>query len=184
MTILKRAAPLLTIFLLVQFAATFIAYADTNRARNMSYTSMNVIAAYTLKMIHFVDFPDKEEYSNLCVIGDDLFGVTLAQMQSSSETHSHLIIKKKSPTSSLEKCRIIFFGEQSEEFLKPITYAVKEKPILTMSNLKGALEKGVMINFVEIDNAIKIDISLANARNSGVKISSKLIGVARRVIYE
>ena len=39
-----------------------------------------------------------------------------------------------------------------------------------------------MINFVLVDNKVRFDVALAPAEAAGLKISSRLLSVARRVL--
>lgn len=184
MKLIKRLLPILLVMVSIQLGTMVWSFAATNTTKELSYTSLNVVAAYSLKIIHFVDFPNNAKPDSFCVIEDDLLGVTLSQMQASSGNYKGLSIKKKNATSPLDECDVIFFGPQSEEFIRAISHSLKNKPVLTLSNVSTALEKGVMIGFVETENSVTIDISLANTKSSGLNISSKLLNVARSVLYE
>ena len=45
-----------------------------------------------------------------------------------------------------------------------------------------ALAHGSMINFVAVDNRVRFDVALPQAQRRHLRISSRLLGVARRVV--
>ncbi len=58
--------------------------------------------------------------------------------------------------------------------------AARSRPILTITELDPGRASG-MINFVVVDDKVRFDIQLPAAAQSGLKISARLLGVARRV---
>jgi hypothetical protein len=53
--------------------------------------------------------------------------------------------------------------------------------VLTVTDSEGALAQGSMINFVLDDRRVRFDIALDTAERSGLKLSSRLLAVARDV---
>jgi len=45
----------------------------------------------------------------------------------------------------------------------------------------GALTQGSMINFVLVDRRVRFEVALDSAEKSGLKLSSRLLAVARQV---
>jgi hypothetical protein len=58
--------------------------------------------------------------------------------------------------------------------------AVQGRPVLTVTELDPGGTTG-MINFVVVDDKVRFDILLPAAMQSGLKISVRLLGVARKV---
>jgi hypothetical protein len=58
--------------------------------------------------------------------------------------------------------------------------AVQGQPVLTVTELDPGDTTG-MINFVAVDDRVRFDILLPPATQSGLRISARLLGVARRV---
>lgn len=61
-----------------------------------------------------------------------------------------------------------------------IMAAARGRPVLTITEQAGDDIAGI-INFVLVDNKVRFDILLPPALQSGLKISVRLLGVARRV---
>jgi hypothetical protein len=59
---------------------------------------------------------------------------------------------------------------------------VRGRPLLTVTESEQAFALGGMINFVIVENKVRFDIALAPAEASQLKISARLLAVARRVV--
>lgn len=151
-------------------------------AEPLSYTDTHIKAAYTLKIKEFVKWPDNEAVFQICVVGSDLIGSSLAQIQSSSDRKEKIKIEKKSGNSSFNDCQIVYISAMEQEQMEQVLFSLAGLPILTISDIEDFVYKGGIIEFVEIERKIKMNINLANAKNNGLSISSKLLQVANKVV--
>ena len=60
--------------------------------------------------------------------------------------------------------------------------AAKGQPLLTVTESEEALELGSMINFVVVEDKVRFDIAPPPFESSNLKISARLLGVARKVV--
>nr|WP_067294543.1 YfiR family protein [Marinobacterium profundum] len=58
---------------------------------------------------------------------------------------------------------------------------LKERAVLVITGSPDGLESGSSINFEIVDNRVRFDIALDSARAHNLKLSSRLLAVARRV---
>ncbi|KQW51415.1 MULTISPECIES: YfiR family protein [unclassified Roseateles] len=61
-----------------------------------------------------------------------------------------------------------------------IVAAARGRPVLTITELDATPSTG-MVNFIVVNDKVRFDILLPAASQSGLKISARLLGVARRV---
>ena len=54
-------------------------------------------------------------------------------------------------------------------------------PMLLVSEADGALTQGSAINFVVVDDKVRFDVALRPVNRAGLKISARLLAVARIV---
>lgn len=54
--------------------------------------------------------------------------------------------------------------------------------ILAVTETERGLDNGATINFVTADERVGFEVSLASAERSGLRISSRMLAVARRVV--
>ena len=58
---------------------------------------------------------------------------------------------------------------------------VPPSPLLTVTESEEGLERGSMINFVSVEGRVRFDVGLPSAERGNLKISARLLSVARRV---
>jgi uncharacterized protein DUF4154 len=77
---------------------------------------------------------------------------------------------------------VLFIGQGDSARLAETLAAVKGQPLLTVTESDNAISHGSMINFVAEDQKVRFDIALPSAERSQLKISSRLLAVARKVV--
>jgi hypothetical protein len=86
---------------------------------------------------------------------------------------------------ALKSCHLLMFCsddsvrvEASGEIIK----ALKDSPVLTVGEMDGFLESGGIINFLMEDKKVRFEINAVAVKRSKLKISSKLLRLAKRVV--
>jgi hypothetical protein len=77
---------------------------------------------------------------------------------------------------------VLFICSSDFEYIDDIVKAVRQYPVLTVSEVDGFLSAGGIINFVPGANQPVFDINLAASRKVELTISSKLLRIASKVI--
>ena len=65
--------------------------------------------------------------------------------------------------------------------LPEIYKRMKGKPTLVITEYAGALDDGSVVNFVKVDNLLKYELSMANAKEHGLVVGLTLKNLAHRV---
>ena len=78
-----------------------------------------------------------------------------------------------------ESCQLLFVSASERDVFRVLLQA--GPGVLTVGESSGFLSDGGMINFVVDERRVRFDVSLKNAANASVKISSRLLSVARTV---
>ncbi|HEY8877150.1 MAG TPA: YfiR family protein [Roseateles sp.] len=89
-------------------------------------------------------------------------------------------VRRLSRGEAPEGVHAIFVSRSMTAQLPALLAAVQGRPVLTVTELDPGAATG-MINFVVVDDKVRFDILLPPATQSGLKISVRLLGVARRV---
>ena len=79
-----------------------------------------------------------------------------------------------------EGVHALFVSRGMVSYTPNLLAAVQGRPVLTVTEVDPGGAMG-MINFVVVDDKVRFDILLPAATQSGLKISVRLLGVARRV---
>jgi hypothetical protein len=160
-------------------------------------------AAFIYNFIKAVEWPPEHiEDTNAIVIGiigRNPFGDAFKPVENKIVKDRHLVVRVfKGPSENEESdeqeqmfdvegvrtCHVLFICSSEAGHIDDIITAVKEYPVLTVSEVGGFLDTGGIINFVPGANQPVFDINLAASRKVGLAISSKLLRIASRVIDE
>jgi hypothetical protein len=140
-----------------------------------------VKAAFLLNFTKFIEWPaaDAESPFHICIFGEDPFGRVLDQMISGETVGGRkllvLRIGRKRPAS----CQIVFAGQGEGDFTEAL--AGVAPGVLTVGEGAEFLRQGGMISFVVENRRVRFDVSQKAALKAGLRISSKLLSVARSV---
>jgi hypothetical protein len=83
--------------------------------------------------------------------------------------------------SQLGDAQILYIGPDFAGKLSVLIDALKDRPILIVTDQPGALEQGSTVNFLLEEQHVRFEISTAAAKRSGLLIGSGLLAVAERV---
>jgi hypothetical protein len=90
-------------------------------------------------------------------------------------------VRRVNPGESLAGVHILFVGRDESARLGQLARHALPQSILTVSETDGALDQGSMINFVVVDRRVRFEVALDSAEKGGLKVSSRLLAVARQV---
>jgi len=140
-------------------------------------------AAFIYNFLKFIDLPKVKENGtiNVCIFGDDPFGKAIYLLEGKKVGNKTLHIKKIDEVKKISGCQVVFFPASQKDKLKEALEFAKKKPILTIGEVPHFLDMGGVINFVIIDGKIRFEINESIARELGIKISSRLLRLARQV---
>jgi hypothetical protein len=170
-------------FFQLGLTATYAADAESNEVENQ------IKATYLFKFATYVEWP-ATAFSQpnspfvIGVIGSDELA---ANLKSLIEVDGHLlnsrhievvILKPNAPQTNVQ---ILFIGKHENGTLKNILNATQKLPVLTITESKEGLDDGSIINFVTDDNRVRFEVSVGQAERSGLKISARLLKVAKKV---
>ncbi|MEY2838464.1 MAG: hypothetical protein RJB60_763 [Pseudomonadota bacterium] len=144
-----------------------------------------VKAAYLLKFGAYVDWPGHAfaQANSPFVIG--VHGSTpilmhLEQAATGRSVNGHPVeIRRIQRQDPLQGVHILFVAGHEQQRITDLTAWTKGVPLLTVSD--DSEPRGSTINFVVVDDRVRFDISLASSEEAGIRISSRLLGVARKI---
>ena len=148
-------------------------------------TEYQVKAAFLEKFGKFVEWPDTAFAGAgsplvIGVFGENPFRDDLENLAAKDTINGHAIVVRqiKSPA-DLKGCHVVFISALVKAREPEALAAVNGLGILTVGETDNFIQAGGMINFVIDNNRIRFEINDAAARRAGLKISSKLLALAR-----
>lgn len=146
-----------------------------------------VKAALLFNFIKFVDWPaeafgDAGAPIRIGVVGDDPFGGQLDQAISGKSIHGRpLIIQRLRWGQDLRACHLLFISASERKRLPQIIANLRGAPVLTISDMGQFNQQGGIIGFVMEASKVRFEIHNGVAEQARLKISAKLLMLARAV---
>jgi hypothetical protein len=146
-----------------------------------------VKAAFLFNFAQFVDWPAgafENAHAPLVigVIGEDPFGSYLDDIVRGEKIGSHsLEVKRFARVSDVKTCHILFVSKSESRQMDQIVGSLKNKNVLTVSDVDNFASRGGVIEFFTANNKIRFRINVSAARNASLTVSSKLLRVAEVV---
>jgi hypothetical protein len=146
-----------------------------------------VKAAYLFNFLKFVEYPPESFADSLApivigVVGEDPFGSALPQIVIGKTVQGRdLVIHVYRAGEDLRGAHILFIGASERKRLPAILSSLRGSSVLTVSDAAGFLDAGGMIQFVNEEERVRFAINADAAARVKLKISSKLLSLARPV---
>lgn len=145
-------------------------------------------AAFLYKFGSYVDWPDSTFDSPdspfvIGVMGAEVLARDLEQIVAGRQVAGREIrVRRMAPEEAPAGVQILFIGHALSDRVRGIVEAAAGQPILTVTEEEGVPAPGSIINFVVVGNKVRFDIALSAARLGQLRISARLLAVARNVI--
>jgi hypothetical protein len=143
-----------------------------------------VKAGYLFAFGRFVQWPAHEDDGAfaVCVLGRDPFGPVLERTFASQTLRGRPVVARRLTTAAeATGCEVLYVSESEEPLLPAVLDAVRHRPVLTVSDIRGFVGRGGMIEFTPDGGRIRFIVDLAPALDSGLTLSSELLRVAKSV---
>jgi hypothetical protein len=147
----------------------------------------DVKAAFIYNFTKFVEWPasafhDDHSTVRLCVLGEDPFGGSLREIAEGEVAGRRVTVLRVRSMGAPAGCQILFVSRSERERLPLILREVRDFPVLTVGDTRGFLEQGGIVNFVLDGSKVRFEISQEAAERAGIRISSRLLRLATRVV--
>jgi len=144
-----------------------------------------VKAAFVCKFGNYVEWPPHVmaagEPFRIGVLGSDAVVEEFRRTAAATSVAGRTVeVRRLARGESPEGLHAVFVARAMAAQATAVLAAARGHPILTITELDPGATPG-MINFVVVEDKVRFDILLQPAVQSGLKISVRLLGVARRV---
>jgi len=128
-------------------------------------------------------FADAKAPITFCVVGKHEFGNAFDSVQGKSVGGRTVVVKYLSAYRDKDDCQVVYVAPSEKARLPKIVSTSKEVHALTVSDLDGFGESCGIIRMVRgADDRIGFEINVKAAEESGLKLSSKLLNLAKRQV--
>ncbi len=194
----------LTVFAVALLVGSIVPEALADSARSQEY---QIKAAFLYNFIKFVEWPkdkiaDGNEPISVGIIGKDPFGNAFEPLKDKKAKGRKIVIKRfkgfeelkeihgkdkaglQREIKAIRKCHVLFICCSEKESQRDIINSVKANSILTIGESEVFFKFGGIINFLVEEKKVRFEINDTAAKRAKLKISSKLLRLAKRVVKE
>lgn len=149
-----------------------------------------VKAAYLLNFARFVEWPTgafAQETSPvvLGVLGRDPFGNALDRILGAQKIGGRSFeIRRAARLQELGTCHILFISASEGDRMDGILSSLRGQATLTIADMEKFAPSGGVIGFFTEEKRVRFEANPAAAQRAGIKLSSKLLKLARIVKEE
>ncbi|WP_419585027.1 YfiR family protein [Thiolapillus sp.] len=142
-------------------------------------------AAYLYNFTKFIAWPgDDSETFNLCLLGEDAVARLLAPLEKKTAMGLPIHLQHLQRPEQAGSCHILYLAAADGAWntdnlaLQGVLTISSGSSALTVSGEEGFARQGGMIGFVVRKGKVRLQINLQALKNSGLKVSAKLLEVA------
>jgi hypothetical protein len=140
--------------------------------------------AFLLNFARFVEWPATPLRAPLTitVFGRDPFGSWLTQLAEGKSIGDRPVhVRYAAQLQDIKPSDVLFIGASERGRMLDVLRFVGRDSVLTVSDAEEFLDRGGVIQFVMDDNRVRFEVNESAARQAKLRISSRLLGLARRV---
>jgi hypothetical protein len=161
---------------------------NSSHAEQPDAAEYKVKAAFLYKFGAYVEWPAQaftqaDSPIVIGVMGANTVADELAQMSAGRTINGHSVsVKKLHQGDPLMGLHILFIARTGNDKLADTLAVLKGQAVLVVTETTPPPAPGSVINFVVADDKVRFDIALPSADSSSIKLSARLLTVARKVI--
>jgi hypothetical protein len=155
------------------------------RAEEGQASEYAVKAAFLLNFARFTEWPPKAFATTgapieICVMGSDPFGAMLDELVDSETVNGRkILVRRLKGPPAAQTCQILFVDSQLKNMRRALEGV--ESDALTISEGSRFIQEGGMIALVIENRRVRFDINQKAVEEHGLKLSSRLLSIARSV---
>lgn len=137
----------------------------------------NVKAAFLVRFADFVTWPEQSQSGpfTVCLSPSHNFGSAVANTAKGTVVRGRpMVVRHLRPAESLSSCQLLYVAP-ADEHLLPLS---RRHPILTVGEGQGFCQRGGVINLRVVDDRVRFEVSLTQAKAAGLSIDSQLLRLA------
>ncbi len=149
-------------------------------------TESEVKAAFLYNFAKFVEWPEDRFTSpsdpvRLCVFGGESLESDLRQVVNGKSIGTRPVQIQRVGLPQVKHCHVLFLGASESQRLPQVLEAARSGSVLTVGDFPGFTEQGGVISLVVDENRIRFEVNLKAAQEARLKLSSKLLSLAKSV---
>jgi hypothetical protein len=156
--------------------------ADAQAAREAEVKS-----AFVFNFLLYVDwpksaFPDDGAPYVVAVLGGDGFGGQLERTLEGKTAQGRPVkVRKVAEAAEAAGAHVVLLPKQETDRRPELIGAFAGRPVLLVTESEGLARKGAACNFVVEEQRVRLEVNVGATEKAGLRMSAKLLKIARRV---
>ena len=118
-----------------------------------------------------------------CTTGEDGIASALEAIVPGKQIATHPIeLRRVSSKADFHDCHVVFIGGRDPQRAIPIVNRLRDSPVLLVGESEGFAQQGGVIELLLQNNKVRFDINVSAVQRARLKVSSRLLLLARTVI--
>ncbi len=144
-----------------------------------SHDERAVRAAYVYSLLQYVGWPDPKAELVIGFEGDPATGEMLRTLLNGRTSNAHPIRVVLFPTpQELRNCSILYLSDGSTREASQALDNLQGRTVLTVGETEPFARDGGMVALVNTGDHIRIEVDLEATQRAGIRISSRVLGLA------
>ena len=146
-----------------------------------------VKAAFLYKFAGYVEWPpatfaNPETPFTIAIVGSDEVAAELEKLVPGRQINGRRVVVRKLREGESPRGAHLLFVGKADGTPRAMLRAAQQNGVLAVTESDKGLELGSAINFVVAEERVGFEVNLDVAERSGLRISSRMLQVARRVV--
>jgi hypothetical protein len=141
-------------------------------------------AAYTLHFLNLIRWERRDTWLHFCAFGDSEAGDRMLGMLHNKKVNGQSVRARRLPRDGGEgeRCDALYISEAHAAYAPVLLRRYENTATVTISDIQSFANDGGVIGFVVVGDRLRFDVNERVASQKRLKISAKLLELARRVI--
>ncbi|MCU0950154.1 MAG: YfiR family protein [Burkholderiaceae bacterium] len=163
--------------------AAFARPAHAQTRPDLPSSAATVKAAFLLNFIRYTEWPALPSDAPIvtCFVGRDPAALAAAAIDGRAVGGRRVQMRRLTAPDDLTGCHVAYVDASEERRIARLLASVDGSAVLTVSDAGGFVEQGGVIELVEAGDRFEFDINFTRAQRAGLRLSSQLLTLARRV---
>jgi hypothetical protein len=147
-------------------------------------THYEVHANIIYRFTKYVQWPEKKRAGDFVIgiVGDSPLYEELSTLTVGKTVgDQRIVIKKIAAGAAAYNCSILFISQDESRSLKRIALLTYDLPVLLVTEDDGLAKKGSCINFIIVDDRLKLEINKNNILSRNMNVASELLKLATMI---
>ncbi len=138
----------------------------------------NIIYRFT----KYIDWPENKKSGDFVIgiVGDSpMYDELKSFVENKKVGQQKIVVKKCSASAGTYNCHILFISDDESGSVKKISARTNGSATLLVSESEGLARKGSCINFILVDDHLKLEINKTNIENRNLNIATELLQLGK-----